>query len=87
MFPLRILVICICVHIWQLERDAGRYIDCRERLNFCPLGACALAGTGLPIDRFMTANALGFTEPMRNRYVIGLHQLSVLALLLLASFY
>lgn len=57
------------VHVWQLERDAGRYIDCRERLNFCPLGACALAGTGLPIDRFMTANALGFTEPMRNRYV------------------
>lgn len=60
---------CICVNVWQLERDAGRYIDCRERLNVCPLGACALAGTGLPIDRFMTANALGFTEPMRNRYV------------------
>ncbi|XP_018467530.1 argininosuccinate lyase, chloroplastic-like [Raphanus sativus] len=37
----------------QLERDAGRYNDCRERLNFC-LGACVLAGTGLPIDRFMT---------------------------------
>lgn len=52
----------------QLERDAGRYMDCRERLNFCPLGACALAGTGLPIDRFMTADALGFTAPMRNRY-------------------
>ncbi|EOA20415.1 hypothetical protein CARUB_v10000724mg [Capsella rubella] len=50
----------------QLERDAGRYMDCRARLNFSPLGACALAGTGLPIDRFMTANALGFTEPMRN---------------------
>lgn len=55
----------------QLERDAGRYIDCRERLNFCPLGACALAGTGLPIDRFMTASALGFSEPMRNRFVIS----------------
>ncbi|KAF9587820.1 hypothetical protein IFM89_005824 [Coptis chinensis] len=37
------------------------------RLNFCPLGACALAGTGLPIDRFMTSNALGFTAPVRNR--------------------
>ncbi|KAG2332535.1 hypothetical protein Bca52824_003715 [Brassica carinata] len=49
-----------------LERDAGRYVYCRERLNFCPLGACALAGTGLPIDRFMTATALGFTQPMRN---------------------
>lgn len=37
-------------------------------MNFCPLGACALAGTGLPIDRFMTSDALGFTAPMRNRY-------------------
>ncbi|KAL6184563.1 hypothetical protein ACLB2K_045964 [Fragaria x ananassa] len=50
----------------QLERDAGRLLDCKERLNFCPLGACALAGTGLPIDRFMTSDALGFTAPMRN---------------------
>ncbi|KAF5739786.1 L-Aspartase-like family protein [Tripterygium wilfordii] len=50
----------------QLERDAGRLLDCRARLNFCPLGACALAGTGLPIDRFMTSDALGFTAPMRN---------------------
>lgn len=50
----------------QLERDAGRLIDCRERMNFCPLGACALAGTGLPIDRFMTSEALGFTAPLRN---------------------
>ncbi|KAG2274191.1 hypothetical protein Bca52824_056746 [Brassica carinata] len=56
----------LLTYVEQLERDAGRYIDCRERLNFCPLGACALAGTGLPIDRFMTATALGFTEPMRN---------------------
>lgn len=37
-------------------------------MNFCPLGACALAGTGLPIDRFMTSDALGFTAPLRNRY-------------------
>ncbi|KAI4307498.1 hypothetical protein L6164_030677 [Bauhinia variegata] len=36
-------------------------------MNYCPLGACALAGTGLPIDRFMTSNALGFTAPLRNR--------------------
>ncbi|KAK9930211.1 hypothetical protein M0R45_027258 [Rubus argutus] len=50
----------------QLERDSGRLLDCKERLNFCPLGACALAGTGLPIDRFMTSDALGFTAPMRN---------------------
>ncbi|GAB2233184.1 hypothetical protein Droror1_Dr00002402 [Drosera rotundifolia] len=40
----------------------------RARLNFSPLGACALAGTGLPIDRFMTSDALGFAAPLRNRY-------------------
>ncbi|KAE8731289.1 Argininosuccinate lyase [Hibiscus syriacus] len=50
----------------QLDRDAGRLLDCKARLNFSPLGACALAGTGLPIDRFMTSNALGFTAPLRN---------------------
>ncbi|OVA01863.1 Fumarate lyase [Macleaya cordata] len=53
-------------YVEQLERDAGRLVDCRGRLNVCPLGACALAGTGLPIDRFMTSDALGFTAPMRN---------------------
>ncbi|XP_078428671.1 L-Aspartase-like family protein [Wolffia australiana] len=53
-------------YVEQLERDAGRFEDCRSRLNFSPLGACALAGTGLPIDRFMTSEALGFTAPMRN---------------------
>ncbi|OVA01686.1 Fumarate lyase [Macleaya cordata] len=53
-------------YVEQLERDSGRLMDCRSRLNFCPLGACALAGTGLPIDRFMTSDALGFTAPMRN---------------------
>ncbi|KAG9446345.1 hypothetical protein H6P81_012473 [Aristolochia fimbriata] len=56
----------LLAYVEQLERDAGRYLDCQERLNFSPLGACALAGTGLPIDRFMTAKALGFTAPMRN---------------------
>ncbi|KAF9608654.1 hypothetical protein IFM89_010438 [Coptis chinensis] len=56
----------ILSYVEQLERDAGRLTDCRGRLNFCPLGACALAGTGLPIDRFMTSDALGFTAPMRN---------------------
>jgi argininosuccinate lyase len=40
--------------------------DCQERLNFSPLGSCALAGTGLPIDRFQTAHSLGFTAPLRN---------------------
>ncbi|KAJ7958916.1 Argininosuccinate lyase [Quillaja saponaria] len=56
----------LLAYVEQLERDAGRLVDCRARLNFCPLGACALAGTGLPIDRFMTSNALGFTAPLRN---------------------
>ncbi|XP_021903572.1 argininosuccinate lyase, chloroplastic [Carica papaya] len=56
----------LLAYVEQLERDAGRLLDCRDRLNFCPLGACALAGTGLPIDRFRTSKALGFTAPMRN---------------------
>uniref|UniRef100_A0A6N2MGI4 argininosuccinate lyase n=1 Tax=Salix viminalis TaxID=40686 RepID=A0A6N2MGI4_SALVM len=57
----------LLAYVEQLERDAGRLLDCKLRMNFCPLGACALAGTGLPIDRFMTSEALGFTAPMRNR--------------------
>uniref|UniRef100_A0A2P2J737 argininosuccinate lyase n=2 Tax=Rhizophora mucronata TaxID=61149 RepID=A0A2P2J737_RHIMU len=56
----------LLAYVEQIERDAGRLLDCRARLNFCPLGACALAGTGLPIDRFMTSDALGFAAPMRN---------------------
>ncbi|XP_039161484.1 argininosuccinate lyase, chloroplastic-like isoform X1 [Eucalyptus grandis] len=56
----------LLAYVEQLERDIGRLVDCRARLNFCPLGACALAGTGLPIDRFMTADKLGFSAPMRN---------------------
>ncbi|KAL2471417.1 Argininosuccinate lyase [Abeliophyllum distichum] len=56
----------LLAYVEQLDRDAGRLLNCRERMNFCPLGACALAGTGLPIDRFMTSDALGFTAPMRN---------------------
>lgn len=56
----------LLAYVEQLERDAGRLTDCRARLNYCPLGACALAGTGLPIDRFMTSDALGFSAPLRN---------------------
>lgn len=48
------------------ERDQGRLLDCRQRLNESPLGAAALAGTGLPNDRHMTAAELGFARPMRN---------------------
>nr|CAB3466376.1 unnamed protein product [Digitaria exilis] len=45
-------------YVEQLERDAGRLVNCRERVNFCPLGACALAGTGLPIDSFSWSTAI-----------------------------
>ncbi len=50
----------------MLERDRGRLADCRQRMNESPLGAAALAGTSFPIDREMTAKALGFARPMRN---------------------
>ena len=44
----------------------GRFKDARKRLNECPLGAAALAGTSFPIDRDMTAKALGFDRPTAN---------------------
>jgi argininosuccinate lyase len=47
-------------------RDRGRFADARRRLNESPLGAGALAGTSFPIDRAMTAKALGFDRPMAN---------------------
>ncbi|XP_057826762.2 argininosuccinate lyase, chloroplastic isoform X2 [Cryptomeria japonica] len=56
----------LLAYVEQLERDSGRLVDCKTRLNFSPLGACALAGTGLPIDRFATSRSLGFTGPLRN---------------------
>ncbi|KAH9314873.1 hypothetical protein KI387_023500 [Taxus chinensis] len=56
----------LLAYVEQLERDSGRLVDCKARLNFSPLGACALAGTGLPIDRFATSRSLGFTAPLRN---------------------
>jgi argininosuccinate lyase len=50
----------------MISRDAGRVEDALNRLNESPLGAAALAGTGFPIDRHMTAQALGFRQAMRN---------------------
>lgn len=50
----------------MLSRDRGRIRDARQRLNECPLGAAALAGTSFPIDRHMTAAALGFDRPTAN---------------------
>ena len=50
----------------MLARDVTRLEDCAKRLNLCPLGSGALAGTTYPIDRFMTAKSLGFDGPMGN---------------------
>jgi len=50
----------------MLARDRSRFADARARLNECPLGSAALAGTGFPIDREATAAALGFDRPTRN---------------------
>jgi len=50
----------------MLDRDAGRLIDTRKRLNESPLGAAALAGTAFAIDREQTATELGFDRPMAN---------------------
>ncbi|MEP7221509.1 MAG: argininosuccinate lyase, partial [Novosphingobium sp.] len=50
----------------MIARDRSRFADARVRMNQCPLGAAALAGTGFPIDRAMTAQALGFDQPTAN---------------------
>jgi argininosuccinate lyase len=50
----------------MLERDRSRFTDAHRRASQCPLGSAALAGTGFPIDRDMTATALGFAMPTRN---------------------
>jgi argininosuccinate lyase len=56
----------LLAYVEMLSRDRGRFADARKRLNECPLGAAALAGTSFPIDRFMTAKALGFDRPTAN---------------------
>src|ERR1700710_1658105 len=53
-------------YVEMFYRDRGRFTDCSKRLNESPLGAAALAGTPFPIDRDVTAKALGFARPMRN---------------------
>ncbi len=50
----------------MIARDRSRFHDARLRMNFSPLGSAALAGTGFPIDREMTAQALGFAGPTKN---------------------
>ena len=53
-------------YVEMLGRDAARFRDARARMNECPLGAAALAGTSFPIDREMTARDLGFDRPCAN---------------------
>jgi len=53
-------------YVEMFSRDLSRVRDAVERMDESPLGAAALAGTGFPIDRHMTAKALGFREPTRN---------------------
>ncbi|WP_395660917.1 argininosuccinate lyase [Aestuariivirga sp.] len=53
-------------YVEMLARDRARLADARRRMNENPLGAAALAGTSFPIDRHMTAAALGFDRPTRN---------------------
>ncbi|WP_374647126.1 argininosuccinate lyase [Tabrizicola sp.] len=53
-------------YVEMLARDRSRFEDARRRMNECPLGAAALAGTSFPIDRHMTARALGFDRPTAN---------------------
>jgi argininosuccinate lyase len=53
-------------YVEMFARDLSRVRDAIERMDESPLGAAALAGTGFPIDRHMTASALGFREPTRN---------------------
>jgi argininosuccinate lyase len=56
----------LLAYVEMLGRDRSRLGDCRARMNESPLGAAALCGSGFPIDRHMTAHALGFDGPMRN---------------------
>jgi argininosuccinate lyase len=56
----------LLAYVEMAARDRGRFADARSRLNQSPLGAAALAGTAFPIDRDMTAKALGFDRPMAN---------------------
>ena len=56
----------LMAYVEMFGRDAGRFADARARMNECPLGAAALAGSPFPIDRHATAAELGFDRPMGN---------------------
>jgi argininosuccinate lyase len=56
----------LMAYVEMARRDVSRFRDARVRMNLCPLGSAALAGTGFPVDRHATAAALGFDGPTRN---------------------
>jgi argininosuccinate lyase len=56
----------LLAYVEMAARDRSRFRDARARLNECPLGAAALAGTAFPLDRDQTARSLGFERPMAN---------------------
>jgi argininosuccinate lyase len=56
----------LMAYVEMLARDRSRFADAATRMNLCPLGSAALAGTGFDIDRQATAHALGFAGPTRN---------------------
>jgi argininosuccinate lyase len=56
----------LLAYVEMLARDRGRFADARSRLNECPLGSAALAGTSFPIDRAKAASTLGFDRPAAN---------------------
>ena len=56
----------LLAYVEMFGRDRGRLVDARQRMNECPLGAAALAGTSFPIERNVTAAALGFDRPTAN---------------------
>lgn len=56
----------LLAYFWMLERDKGRFADCKKRVDLLPLGSGALAGTGFPIDREFVAKELGFAGITQN---------------------
>ena len=53
----------LLAYVEMLERDLGRFADCRKRVNVCPLGSGAIAGSTLALDRGLVAQLLGFVDP------------------------
>lgn len=56
----------LLAYFWMIERDKGRFMDCKRRADVLPLGSGALAGTGFPIDREFVAQELGFARISEN---------------------